>query len=74
MRSLFTTNGCCLTHLEITFNNSKKIIYEECAINSNCNTLPKNIFRAEFSSEQTEVYTITPEDYQNAVDCGGNCN
>lgn len=75
MRNLFKSNTVGLTtHLEITFNNSKKIIYEECSLTSNCNSLPRNVFRPEFNDERTEVYIITTEDYQNAVDCGGNCN
>ncbi len=34
----------------------------------------RNPFNSEFSNETNEVYTIIPEDYQNAIDCGGNCN
>ena len=34
----------------------------------------RNPFNSKFNDAQTEVYTITPEDYQNAQDCGGNCN
>ncbi|MBC7475127.1 MAG: hypothetical protein H7263_12605 [Candidatus Sericytochromatia bacterium] len=75
MTRLFNSNTVGLfTHLEFVFNNSKRMIYEECSVTSNCNFLPRNIFRPEFNNEQTEIYTITTEDYQNAVDCGGNCN
>jgi hypothetical protein len=63
-----------LTGIEITFNNSKKIIYQECTGTNQCFNQPRNIFNPIFSDEQTETYIITPEDYQNAVDCGGNCN
>ncbi len=63
-----------LTHIEITFNNSKKIIYQGCTETNQCFNQPRNIFNPIFSDEQTETYIITPEDYQNAVDCGGNCN
>jgi hypothetical protein len=63
-----------LTHIEITFNNSKKIIYQECTETNQCFNQSRNIFNPIFSNERTETYTISPEDYQNAVDCGGNCN
>jgi hypothetical protein len=67
-----------LTKVEFVFNNMKKNIYQKCGISINgivgdCNNI-RNIFREEYNNEQTEVYTITPEDYQNAIDCGGNCN
>ena len=61
-----------ITHLEITFDNTKKIIYSECP-DFICSNV-KNIFHYKNNDNQTEVYTITPEDYQNAIDCGGNCN
>ncbi|MEN9913819.1 MAG: hypothetical protein RL528_553 [Bacteroidota bacterium] len=63
-----------LTHIEITFNNSKKIIYQGCTETNQCFNQPRNIFNPIFSLERTETYIITPEDYQNAIDCGGNCN
>jgi hypothetical protein len=63
-----------LTHIEITFNNSKKIIYKGCTETNQCFNQSRNIFNPVFSDERTETYIITPEDYQNAVDCGGNCN
>ncbi len=75
MGTLFIANTCsALTHLEITFNNSRKVIYKTCSENFNCNSQSRSIFNLSFNDEQTEVYTITPEDYQNAQDCGGNCN
>lgn len=66
-----------LTKIEIVFNSTKKINYsDDCIYNNgvstNCNT--RNIFLLEYSDDKNEIYTITPEDYQNAVDCGGNCN
>ncbi|RTY65577.1 hypothetical protein EKL97_14235 [Flavobacterium sp. LS1P28] len=63
-----------LTHIEITFNNTKKVIYQECTATNQCFNQARNIFNPMFRDERTEVYTITPEDYQNAQDCGGNCN
>jgi hypothetical protein len=75
MRNIFISNTIGLfTHFEFVFKNSKKVIYEECSEIFNCNSQSRNIFNASFNDEQTEIYTITPDDYQNAVDCGGNCN
>jgi hypothetical protein len=67
-----------LTKVEFVFSNTKKSIYSRCGFTingvvANCED-PRNIFKPEYNNEQTEVYTITPEDFQNAVDCGGNCN
>ncbi len=63
--------------IEIIFNNSKKTIFSNCKFTAtgieNCDE-PRNIFRPEYNDEESELYTITPEDYQNATDCGGNCN
>ena len=66
-----------LSKVVIVFDNIKKSIYSnDCTYNNgvslNCDI--RNIFLIQYNNEQTEVYTITPEDYQNAVDCGGNCN
>jgi hypothetical protein len=63
--------------IEIVFNNTKKSTYSnDCTYNngvsSNCGL--RNIFLLEYNKDQAEVYTITPEDYQNATDCGGDCN
>lgn len=58
-----------INKFEIVFNNNKKIIYERCII---CNN-PRNIFDVSYGDDFVEIYTITPEDFQNAVDCGGNC-
>lgn len=63
-----------LTNVEITFNNTKKVVYEVCSETFNCNTDPRNIFNITHNIELIEVYTITPEDYTNAIDCGGDCN
>ena len=60
-----------LQKLDIVFNNSRKITYESC-VNLLCSD-PKNIFHFTHNDENTEVYTITMADYQNAVDCNGNC-
>jgi hypothetical protein len=67
-----------LTKVDIVFNNTKKVNYTVC--NSafapeitNCDE-PRNIFREEYNQEYTEVYIITPEDYENAIPCDGDCN
>ncbi len=66
-----------LSKIDIVFNNTRKSTFtDDCIYNNgvstNCNS--RNIFLLEYNDDKTEVYTITPEDYQNAVDCGGNCN
>ena len=71
-------NNTPTTKIEITFINTKKLIYSECVhtasgLTLNCDEL-RNIFRNEYSAGKTETYTITSEDFQNATDCGGNCN
>lgn len=33
----------------------------------------RNIFNYDYNNETTETYTITIDDYQNAIDCNGNC-
>ncbi len=60
--------------IDIIFNGTKKITYENCSPTNSCNTQPRNIFNDVFNTKLTEVYTITLEDFQNAIDCGGNCN
>ena len=60
--------------IDIIFNGTKKITYEDCSPTNNCSEQPRNIFNGEFQNERTEVYTITAEDLQNATNCGGNCN
>ena len=60
-----------LQKLDIVFDNNKKVSYEYCA-DLVCAD-PRNIFHITHNDENTEVYTITMADYQNAVDCGGNC-
>lgn len=59
-----------LMHLEIVFKNSKKVIYEGYSEIFNCDSQPRNIVHGSFSNEQTEIYTITPEQYQNVIDYG----
>lgn len=66
-----TFNG--LTHIEIVFSNEKKVKYEECSSTFNCNLQDRNILNSQYNGELTETYTITPEDYQNATPCNGNC-
>lgn len=61
--------GINYTQVEFTFNNSKRIIHKFEDRNQ-----PRNIHNIEFNYDRTEIYVITPEDYANAVDCGGNCN
>jgi hypothetical protein len=74
-------------YVAFVYNNEKINIFsiysEQCTtcptISNNSFTIKysennRNPFNSEFSNETTEVYTITPEDYQNAIDCGGNCN
>ena len=70
MRHLIT-DSYDLTAIEIIFNNNKKIIYEVCP-NLIC-TNKRNIFDVESANDNIEIYTITPEDFQNATDCNGNC-
>lgn len=70
MRHLIT-DSYDLTGIEIIFDNNKKIIYEVCP-NLVCSN-ERNIFDIEYGNDEIEVYTITPEDYQNATDCNGNC-
>jgi hypothetical protein len=67
-----------LTKVEFVFNRTKRKVYARCGFTidgviANCDDT-RNIFREEYNNEQTEIYIITPEDYQNAIDCGGNCN
>ncbi len=63
-----------LTDIEVVFNNKKKVLYKNCTTTYyNCNSNPRSIFHSEFNSDVTETYEVTAEDYQNAVDCGGNC-
>jgi hypothetical protein len=60
--------------IDIIFAGTKKISHFECSPSNSCNNQPNNIFNDVFSDEQTEVYAITAEDFQNATDCGGPCN
>ena len=62
-----------LSHIEIVFDNNRKIIYKQCTLEFNCNENPRNIFNTANNDEEKETYTINIEDYQNAIDCNGNC-
>ncbi len=63
-----------LTSIEITFNNAKKMIHQGCTKGNQCLNIYRDIFNPIFSDERIETYVVTPEDYQSAIDCGGNCN
>ncbi|QFG54489.1 hypothetical protein [Chryseobacterium sp.] len=58
-----------LTKIDIVFGNDRKIVYDHC----NTCVNPRNIFDLSYNDEFIETYTITPEDYQNATPCNGNC-
>ena len=75
MSSFFinTPSSGNLTHVEVVFNNTKKIIYQECTETNPCFNQTRNIFNPIYNDEQIETYTITSEDFQNATDCNGNC-
>ena len=60
--------------IDIIFNSTKMITYEDCSPTNNCSEQLRNIFNGDFQNERTEVYIITAQDFQNAIDCGGNCN
>nr|WP_314490426.1 hypothetical protein [uncultured Chryseobacterium sp.] len=62
-----------ITHVEVVFDNSKKVIYQGCTESNQCFNQPRNIFNPIYNDEQVETYTITSEDNQNAVSCNGNC-
>ena len=70
---IFNKSISNLSHIEIAFENQKKIIYQQCSASSNCYENPRNIFNPANYDEEKETYSITPEDYQNATDCNGNC-
>ena len=74
MTDLFNKSSSgIITKIEVIFANQKKTLYEGCTDINNCNGQPRNIFNVVFNDDVTETYTITPEDFQNATDCGGNC-
>lgn len=74
MNAVLFHHSINLTHIEIVFNNQKKVLYEDCYINhQNCFNNPRSIFYHEYNGKHNSVYTVTAEDYQNAVDCNGNC-
>jgi hypothetical protein len=62
---------------EIVFNNNKKVIYLNCTFSdlgiTDC-LEPRSIFNPINNSGVIQVYTITPEDYENAIPCDGDCN
>lgn len=72
-------------YVEFVYNNEKINIFstysQQCTtcptINSSFpviyNENPRNIFNVKYRDDQIETYTITPEDYQNATPCNGNC-
>lgn len=59
--------------VDIIFNNTKKVTYQNCTVPGNCLN-PRNIFNPFDDGLDHEIYVITNEDYDNAIDCGGNCN
>lgn len=65
--------GSSVYELDITFNNQKKSHYKSCSETHDCNADPRNIFSHLNNGVGTEVYTVTPDDYQNAGNCNGNC-
>jgi len=62
-----------ITHIEVVFDNTKRVIYQECTETNQCFNQPRNIFNPVYNDKEVETYTITSEDSQNATDCGGNC-
>lgn len=73
MWALFDTKKSGIkTDVEFVYNNQKKTVYHYCP-DFICVNEPRNIFHYTYNEEETEVYTITVQDYQNATDCGGNC-
>ena len=72
MWALFNSQASGYTSdIEIIYDNSKTTLYHRC-IDYLCSD-PRNLFDNTHNDEFIETYTITPEDYQNATDCGGNC-
>ncbi|MCU7617400.1 hypothetical protein NZ698_09335 [Chryseobacterium sp. PBS4-4] len=59
--------------LDIVFNNQKKVHYKSCSDTNDCNADPRNIFNNLNNGVGTKIYTVTPDDYQNAGSCSGNC-
>ena len=82
MAKLFPPNS---GYVGISFNNEKINLYSVFSQQCNSCVVPvsnypiiynenaRNLFNINFNDDVTEVYTITPEDFQNATDCGGNC-
>ena len=61
-----------VSEVEIVFDNKKKTIHRGCTQENQC-VIPRDLYNDIYSDEFTETYTITPEDYENATDCGGDC-
>ena len=61
-----------LQKVDIVFNNLKKTTYFSC--DDGVCSEPRNIFNNSDDFLLDEVYIITNEDYENATNCGGNCN
>lgn len=59
--------------IDIVFNNSRKITYQICDFNGTPCIDPKNIFSNDYNNGTLETYIITANDFQNALDCNGNC-
>ena len=70
----FFDNFAGVTGVEITFNNTRRLIYHssDCP-NAQCSDL-RSVFHIVNSNDLIEIYTITANDYTNAAHCGGNCN
>ncbi len=74
MSSFFVTpSSGHVTHIEVVFDNKKRVIYQECMETNQCFNQPRNIFNPVYNDKEVETYTITSEDSQNATNCGGNC-
>lgn len=59
--------------VDIVFNNSKKVTYESCGNSTNPCADVRNIFHPANNDEKTETYILSIDDFQNAIDCNGNC-
>lgn len=73
MWALFNSqNTGIVTDVAVIYDNTKKTIYHRCQ-EGLCMDGSKNIFGHQYNDEQTESFILTPEDYQNAIECVGNC-
>lgn len=74
MSNFFVTpESGVLTHVEIVFDNTKKVLYQECTETNECYSQPRNIFNPLYNGGEVKTYTITSADFQNAANCNGNC-